>query len=228
MTEQTLVNIETLVGKRFDYGVCRSTESPHITTDWNPPFANVDVDFPEGLGWFNCRTSLELKQTLVRFCDARLNAKVSMSACAFIPENWASIRPLLPGWKRVLTLSKGAKVRVSANATSSETEILPSKVRIGVWYLPPKVNLSVGSKRKAEDLAPDGEVEEDNSEALNDPILSAARADGSLTMCFGAQIAGAAGHVLFDSAASENFVSESLCKLHGISVYENCRVCYVG
>lgn len=114
-------------------------------------------------------------------------------------------------------MQKGARVRISKGKTPSEIEVLPSKVKMGVWYLPPKVNLSAGTKRKADESRLDGEVVED-FEADDTPVLSAVTADGSLAMCFDAQIAGAAGHVLFDSAATENFIPESLCRLHGISV----------
>ena len=50
------------------------------------------------------------------------------------------------------------------------------------------------------------------------PTLLASLSSVQLSMCFGAQVAGVSGNVLFDSGATANFVSASFCRSQGVRI----------
>jgi hypothetical protein len=175
-----------------------------LSTDFGSQ--NLYPDFGKGLSWFNCKSASNLRQSLPNFMDARFESIDGMLVCALIPDSWKALRPLLKGWKRVLVLPRGSQVRFLTEAGTIDG---PSKYGMSIWYLPPCFR-SDQSRIKPVTTASDEEERE--------PTLAAFGSD--LTMCFEAQIAGTSGHVLFDSGASENFVSAVFARLHGVSFVE--------
>jgi hypothetical protein len=110
---------------------------------------------------------------------------------------------LVKGWREILLLHRGVVIRRLYSDGTWQSELTKETLR--VLYLPPECNESVAVL--------DGAI-------VQHSVLSASKSDSdpTLRMMFAGRAAGTNANILFDSGASDNFVSISFAHQTGISV----------
>ena len=112
-----------------------------------------------------------------------------------------------------MLVAKGSVVRRLMSDGTLKTEV--SNMTFWVMYLAPAANESLSTLV--------------GSSALYSVLAASANdSDKHLKMLFAGQAAGADANILFDSGASENFVSESFARQTGISVLASARPVRLG
>jgi hypothetical protein len=153
--------------------------------------------------WINAATPQEMRDKLLYFQSEYDALPEKTSACVLFPSRSSFPVQLVKGWREILLLPRGLVIRRLYSDGTWQSELTKETLR--VLYLPPECNESVAVL--------DGSI-------VQHSVLSAIKSDSNptLRMMFAGRAAGTNASILFDSGASDNFVSSSFALQTGISV----------
>jgi hypothetical protein len=183
-------HVSALTGKTFDIGVFNTLES--ISTDWCPSSEMYDLSLQGKHVWLNASTHSELRNQLLYFQSEYEASHVNTSGCILLPLRCYFRSALSKGWRELMSIPKGSMVhrRMSDESLSLERSTMP----LQVLYLAPAANEMLPTMA--------------GSSAFHSVVAASLKnSDKSLKMLFAGQAAGARANILFDSGATQNFVS---------------------
>jgi hypothetical protein len=194
-------SIIALFGRLFDHGVI--SEASSITTAPCPTDEFCRTSLQGKHVWINAATPQEMRDKLLYFQSEYDALPRRTSACVLFPSRSSFPVQLVKGWREILLLPRGVVIRRLYSDGSWQSELTKETLR--VLYLPPECNESVAVL--------DGAI-------VQHSVLSASKteSDPTLRMMFAGRAAGTNASILFDSGASDNFVSSSFARQTGISV----------
>jgi hypothetical protein len=153
--------------------------------------------------WINAATPQEMRDKLL-YCQSDYDALPQKTfACVLFPHRSNFPVQLVKGWQEILLLPRGVVIRRMYSDGSWQSELTKETLR--VLYLPSECNESVVVQKGA---------------IVQHSVLSASksRSDPTLRMMFAGCATKTNASILFDSGASDNFVSSSFARQTGISV----------
>ena len=211
ITSEDFNHVSTLVGKTFDAGVLNLSES--ISTEWCPKSDFFSESLAGKHVWLNAKSQADLRDKLLYFQSEYDASPESTSGCILLPSRCYFSSALYKGWREVMSVPKGSVIRrlMSDGTLTAER----SKTPFRVLYLAPAANELLATMA--------------GSPAYHSVVAaSLEKSDKTLKMLFAGQAAGVRANILFDSGASENFVSETFARQNGVSVYPADRVVKLG
>ena len=205
LTEQDFLVLSNVTGRVFDKGILKSNGV--LSTDVSPNSSFLREDLSGKHSWLSASTSKELSERVRHALSACASDPLHTSFCVLIRQSCPVDMSLVKDARCVLTVSKGRLVRQLHEDGS--WRIVRSPERLQVLYRP-----SVVDKLSAEEGLATGKV------------IASAAASGKLgenkrrysRMMFSGRAAGTKANILFDTGASNNFVSKSFAKQTGITV----------
>jgi hypothetical protein len=183
------------------YGVI--SEASSITTAPCPTDKFCGTSLQGKHVWINAATPQEMRDKLLYFQSEYDALPQKTSACVLFSSRSSFPVQLVKGWREILLLPRGVVICRFYSDGTWHSELTKETLR--VLYLPPECNESVAVL--------DGAI-------VQHSVLSANKsdADPTLRMMFAGRAAGTNASILFDSGASDNFVSSSFARQTGISV----------
>jgi hypothetical protein len=165
-----------------------------------------------------------LRRAVMHVMEQRRHAAEPTSTCLLLPAKHA-LQALTKGWTTVHTIPRGAKI---THVKSDRTHVLGTAKRtLKVLYCPP-LPKPILEKRQSVD-ALDSLGPHMNEPFIDGAALGAAgSAKPAYKMLFGCKAAGVDANILFDSGATENFVSASFAETHKIAFQEASGVVLLG
>lgn len=203
LTAEDFKLVAALVGRTFDLGVLNTLDS--ISTEWCPQSEFFSEELSGKHVWLNAKSLSDLRDKLLYFQAQYAADPENTSGCILLQPSRCFFYPsLLKEWKEVLPVPKGSVVRRLMSDGSVQVDRTNTPYRI--MYLAPAANESLATMACT---------------SVYHSILAAAQSgtDKHLKMLFTGQAAGVPSNILFDSGASDNFVSESFARQNGISVH---------
>jgi hypothetical protein len=163
--------------------------------------------------WLNASTQSELRNQLMYFQSEYEASPVNTSGCILLPLRCYFRFALSKGWRELMSIPKGSMVRrrMSDGSLSLERSTMPLQILYLVQAANEMLATMAGSSAYYSVVA-----------------ASLENSDKSLKMLFAGQAAGVRANILFDSGATQNFVSESFARQTGISVHPTERVVKLG
>jgi hypothetical protein len=194
-------SIIALSGRLFDHGVI--SEASSITTAPCPTDEFCSASLQCKHVWINAATPQEMRDKLLYFQSEYDALPQKTSACVLLPNRSSFPVQLIKGWREIMLLPRGVVICKLYSDGSWQSELTKETLR--VLYLPPECNESVAVL--------DGAI-------IQHSVLSASKSesDPTLRMMFAGRAIGTNASILFDSGASDNFVSSSFVCQTGISV----------
>jgi len=194
-------SIIALSGRIFDHGVISAASSISTAPCPTDEFCNISLQGKHV--WINAASSQEMRDKLLYFQSEYDALPQKTSACALFPSRSNFPVQLVKGWREILLLPHGVVIRRLYSDGNWQSEVTKDTYR--VLYLPPRSNEGLAVL---------------NGSFVQHSVLSASKSesDSSLRMMFAGRAAGTNASILFDSGASDNFVSSSFARQTGISV----------
>ena len=205
LTEQDFLVLSNVTGRVFDKGICKSDGV--LSTDVCPNSVFLNEDLSGKHSWLSASNAKDLSERVRHALSACAADPLHTSFCVLVRQSCQVDASLIQDTRCILTVSKGQLVRQLHEDGS--WRIVRSPERLQVLYRP-----SVVDRLSAEEGLATGKV------------IASAAASGKLgenkkrysRMMFAGRAAGTKANILFDTGASNNFVSKSFAKQTGISV----------
>jgi hypothetical protein len=204
-------SIIALSGRIFDHGVVSTASS--ISTASCPSASFCKTSLQGKHVWINASSPQEMRDKLLYFQSEYNALPQKTSACVLFPKRSNFPTVLVKGWRELLNLPRGVIICRQYSDGSWQNELTKDTYR--ALYLPPESNESVALL---------------NGAFVEHSVLSASNSDSnhSMRMMFAGRAAGTNASILFDSGASDNFVSSALARQTGISVFPAQRKVRLG
>jgi hypothetical protein len=205
LTEQDFQGISNVTGRIFEIGVQRSCGS--VSTIVCPNSEFLKQDLREKHSWLNAFSAKELSKQVRHVLSACSASPLTTSVCILTRQSMPIDMSLLKDFRCVLAVPKGGLVRQQQKDGS--WILVRSPERLRVLYCPfavDRVSAEAGM--------------------LTCKVLASSAAKGSPDakkrkvshMMFSGMAAAAKANILFDTGASNNFVSKTFAKQTGITV----------
>jgi hypothetical protein len=199
LTEQTFQDISNVTGRIFEIGVQRFSGSVSTVVCPNSEFLKQDLRGKHS--WLNACSAKELSERVRHVLSACSESPLTTSVCVLTRQSMPIDMSLLKDFHCVLTVPKGGLVRQQQKDGS--WIVVRSPERLRVMYHPSAVD-----RVSAE------------AGMLTCKVLASSATKGSLDakkkkvsrMMFSGRAAAAKANILFDTGASNNFVSETFAK----------------
>jgi hypothetical protein len=205
LTEQDFQDIFNVTGRIFEIGVQRSSGSVSTVVCPNSEFLKQDLRGKHS--WLNACSAEELSERVWQVLSACSESPLTTSVCVLTRQSMPIDMSLLKDFRCVLTVPKGGLVRQQQKDGSWIVVRSPERLRI--LYRPSAVD-----RVSAE------------AGMLTCKVLASSAAKGSpdakkkkvSRMMFFGRAAAAKTNILFDTGASNNFVSKTFAKQTDITV----------
>jgi hypothetical protein len=205
LTEQDFQDISNVTGRIFEFGVQRSSGSVSTAVCPSPRLFKQDLRGKHS--WLNACSAKELFERVWHVLSACSESPLSTSVYILTRQSMPIDMSLLKDFRCVLTMPKGGLVRQQQKDGS--WIVVQSPQRLRVLYRPSAVD-----RVSAE------------AGMLTCKVLASSAAKGSLDakkrkisrVMFSGRAAAAKANILFDTDASNNFVSKTFAKQTGIMV----------
>ena len=205
LTEQDFLVLSKITGRVFDKGILKSNDGI-TSTDLSPNSEFLKGKLSGQHSWLSAGNAKDLAERIRHALSACSSDPLNTSFCVLVRQSMPVDISLLKDCRCVLTVSKGQLVRQLHEDGS--WRVVRSPERLQVLYRP-----SVVDKVSAEEGKAVGKV------------IATAATSGKLgeskrysRMMFSGTAAGAKANILFDTGASNNFVSSTFTRQTGISV----------
>jgi hypothetical protein len=205
LTKQDFQDVSNVTGRIFETGVQRSFGSVSTVVCLNSEFLKQDLRGKHS--WLNACSAKELSERVWHVLSACSESPLTTSVCVLTRQSMPIDMSLLKDFRCVLTVPKGGHVRQQQK--NGSWIVVQSLERLRVLYC-----LSTVDRVSAE------------AGMLTCKVLTSSAAKGSPVakkkkvsrMMFSGRAAAAKANTLFDSGASNNFVSKTFAKQTGITV----------
>jgi hypothetical protein len=205
LTEQDIQNISNVTGRIFEIGVQRSSDLISTVVCPNSEFLKQDLRGKHS--WLNACSAQELFVQVRHVLSACSESPLTTSVCVLTRQSMPIEMSLLKDFRCVLTVPKGGLV--CQQQEDGSWIVVQSPKRLQILYRPSTVD-RVSAKAGMHTCK----------------VLASSAAKGSpdakkkkvLRMMFSSRAAAAKANILFDTGASNNFVSRTFAKQTGILV----------